>query len=308
MLKMTCLIDTRRVARHARGALAGAVLALLLLSAPATAGAPKLDRIGETVLLGADKRFSFDLPKAMGYYRVRDTRTHQSYVVRTPCAFLASRLGLALFRCSGSPQEYRVLRISTRVETSTHSSEANDHFDLLGKYWLAGSNCPSPSNCTAVYLNWRTGERRSFGEPPEPVPNHNIDSPSLDPGSPPQSAPEFPQREGGATLSLGGPDGNDLILRANGRKRTLSTCELGECLAPRLLAGVVTWSHTGGTGAYAYDIDRDRTIKWRFEPIPTAIDANVRIQHTKYEVLISVAARLDSAGNAVYRLYAAPLP
>jgi hypothetical protein len=214
---------------------------------------------------------------------------------------------LVLLRCRDG--SYRVLRLSRRRETSVASPVALDSFDTLGRYWMAGSNCRTsdPADCTRVYLNWRTGERRTFGEQLDSATHRDLDNPALPVARRPTPTQPLPQREGDAVLSAGGEDGADLILRVGRSRLVLSRCPNG-CLYARLLRGVVTWSHGSGTVAYAYDVAAHRRFRWKFEPIVTEFGERVLVHHTRYEILVLVAKRLDAVGNTVYHLYARRLP
>ena len=180
-------------------------------------------------------------------------------------------------------------------------------YSEIGRYWLQGYAFFN-GHSRRTYLNWRTGEGRSFGPEKDSgaYARRDLDDPDL-----PAVAPETPYSD---FFAFDPPFSAGLIGRRSGAARlTLfkgssprsfgtPVARLGRCSAScgslSIGAGLVTWKR--GRTAYSYEIASGRRFSRRAPgPWPRQF-ASQAVRHTRTTVYTSVF----EPGTRTWRLYA----
>jgi hypothetical protein len=139
----------------------------------------------------------------------------------------------------------------------------------VGRYWAAGLSGERGKEW--FYVNWRTGQRRSFGEYwPDEWSGRDLDTRNLRRFRP-RSGPRL--RSQGRRVLLDRPGRPSVVLyRCSGR------CGLG-----LLSAGLASWN--GYRRASAYDLATGRRYQWDFE---SPLDPYYPTQHTRRWIYFNV--------------------
>lgn len=170
---------------------------------------------------------------------VSDDSRHTSSVVRdTGCSPIGLRDATVLLRCDdGSAM---LLSTADGQRRTVPGRLAGQFFSVIGRYWLYGEDCAGGGgSCSAVYLNWRTGEERAAHG------SRDLDSPTLTlrPARRPPYVRTARSRTGEAAeradISFVGRNGTVL----------LSRCTQG-CASVSYAAGLVTWIEADVVRAY----------------------------------------------------------
>jgi len=206
-------------------------------------------------------------------------------------------------------------RAATQVPERTDQPDrgfdpATEGFGEVGRRWLAGASAES-GRVVRIYIDWRTGEKRTFGEESAYTPR-DLDSAGLEPVAPrrhedfafvfdaPFSATPTRRTAQGApadlTLFSGGTAGRlgTRVARIDGCSNSCGSISIG--------AGIVSWA--SGRSARAYLIRARRRLSWRFDRRLVPAGSNGQfVQHTRDAVYVSVF----DASTSTYRLSAIPL-
>lgn len=168
-------------------------------------------------------------------------------------------------------------------------------YDKIGRRWLAGISLGSGRSIIA-YIDWRTGEKRAFGEETDYVPR-DLDHRAL--------APIAPKRDEDVPFAADAPFsvtttsrngrrfGSRLTLFRGTTASTLGTpralldpCRHGYCGAAQLGGGVATWVH--GRYLRLYVLRSGRRLAWRLRRSPLHAGSPARVaQHTRTTVYVS---------------------
>lgn len=216
-----------------------------------------------------------------GRVTVRDTGTglQRSYGVDPTCRAASLASGRVLI-CN------QLLLISSGTMMPVPNLQPHDQLSSLGLYWASGTNCPGMFRCGVLYVNWRTGERRSvaFSSPrPADTSSPNLTAPR--PPTPNEPRIMFSRRS---------------LVFVQGQQRTLlSRCLIpGGCVNESFRAGLITWSEGRIVRGYV-TATRQRYI-WRFPSYPS-----VQVSATPYEIVFSAQR---PAGNPRWQLFVARRP
>lgn len=302
------------IARMAHGFLA---LGLTLLLAAPASGAARPQSLGtsEAQVLADGSRFAA-YKSAAAEITVIDDARERVFTIAIDAACRPAGMapvGLLLLSCRGSGDasyELRVLDLRRQTSITVPGVDPRyESYEVFGRRWLFGQSAAS-GHQIRIYLNWHTGEKRSFGDEGAggTYTPRDLDHDALEPLAPPRADgrdfvrdPPFsvaPTRTGDREVW------SDLTLLRNGDERTLGArvARLDRCPtwcgSISIGAGLVTWSK--GRVARAYLIRARRRLEWRFKRllvIPGTLGRAVR--HTRAKVYVSVY----NPENGRYRLF-----
>jgi hypothetical protein len=285
------------------------LLALCGLSVGTTSSAvaaPRLHLLARTStpVVTDRERFALYQPLA-GPTVLLDTRSGHRRNVRfdSPCAAPDAWRGRFLIECQTWATVFLPFILDARSGSMTEVpgsgrsfSPSEDYFGRIGRRWLAGSAAIGP--VVAVYLNWHTGQLRSFGESFGTEVPRDLDSPGLRPLT---GASRFGVylRDRGFTVTQGPQPRAPLKLRHHsGRARTLDRCDR-PCESISVGGGWVSWSTW--YEVHALRLATGKKLTWRFAAGPSSV------QHTANAIFFD--APIYSGSNFVaYRVLEAPLP
>jgi hypothetical protein len=289
----------------------------LLLAAPAS-GAARPQSLGTSnaPVLTDGSRFAAYKSAATELTVVDDARK-RVFTVAIDSGCLPEEMtavGLLLVSCPGSQAsdyELRVLDLRRRTSATVPGVEPlYESYELFGRRWLAGESAASGRRIR-IYLNWHTGQKRSFGEEGAggTYTPRDLDHDALAPIAPPRAdGRDFdrdPPFSVAPTRTRDRKVWSDLTLFRNGDERTLGArlARLDRC--PRwcgsisIGAGLVTWSK--GRVARVYAIRTRDRAEWRFKRVLTLPGTLGRaVRHTRAKVYVSVY----NPDNGRFRLFA----
>lgn len=227
---------------------------------------------------------------------VYDTRDMSSYLVPDgSCGQqLDARSRLLLLSCSSGA---RVFNMSRRAFLDVPGMRPGDALSFVGRYWAGGCLPDNAPSCAAVYLNLRTGQRRS--EPWAGYPKRDLDDPAL--GLAPD--PRSPLREKGYSVRSWPPARPLRLRRPDGSRVLLDSCVINDgCSQVTLRAGVVTWS-SGSRYIRAYNIRTGKRVSWSAQRALGRSGRGLRVEHSRYRILI-----IQQPPSGPITLWTAPLP
>lgn len=228
--------------------------------------------------------------------RVYDTRDMSSYLVPDgSCGGpLDARSRRLLLSCSGGS---RVFSMSRRAFIVVPGLRPDDDLSYVGRYWAAGCFPNNAPSCEAVYVNLRTGQRRS--EPWVGYPKRDLDDAAL--GLAPD--PRSPLREKGYSVRSW-PGARPLRLRRpDGSRVLLDSCNINYgCSRPTLRAGVVSWG-SGSRYIRAYNVRSGERLSWSAQRALGRSGRGLRVEQSRYRILI-----LQQPPTGPITLWTAPLP
>jgi hypothetical protein len=248
---------------------------------------------------------------------VFDTKTGRRYGL-DGCEPLSGRNGHFLLYCGAATQEpsYQLLNARTRAIHSLPAVQKGERFSRIGRYWVAGEGPCSGDHCyaAAVFINWRTGERRLCDTfPDKAICDSDLDGRRLRRThvTPGERAPGLRLIRRRRALDL---------KTATGTVRLTSKCStlLYTCYGS-IFEHRASWSESrDGHGRIAvaggYDPRTKRLARWRMHAIGPGPyywgTAKLRVFHTAFGVAMQVAAQTDKTGAQVtrYAIFFAPWP
>lgn len=236
------------------------LVAVALTGTAHAAPRPALDlqlQIGAESISTDGERWALVRPDT-GPASVLDTRYGTRATVPAGCdAWYPPRSGRLLVQCGG---RMKVLELAAWRLADVTGVQPGDQLDGVGAHWLHGG-VGEGSETRFLFLNWRTGERRTvpFG-PTYPTPARDLDAPALPLAQPLVRA--------GRIVAVDSPDArvgppsylfiDRLVLALPQGDRVLRrACT---CASVTLSEGWLTWAE--GATVYAHDVRRDRTFSW----------------------------------------------
>ena len=232
--------------------LATAVLLVLAIGAPAAAarGLRSLGPIyGGAPTASVDE---FAWSTGDGTVRYRDSRTGAEFAFVITCFPYdvgAGRILLGCRRPYEEPIEPYIAATATGRIDRVPGAEPGDVYGWLGAFWLRGFSCNAghPDACGQLSLNWRTGERLTYGVDPDrrdPVP----------------FVPPPDRLRLAGPASRNPPSRGPLLLRRRGRPDiVLSRCR-GGCSHWSVFYGRVLWLQGGRVHGYTPATRRRRSV------------------------------------------------
>lgn len=217
--------------------------------------------------IAVDDRYEIFYGLHADHLTVRDTKTRHSRAYQTGCRPPAQDSfahGYLLLNCS-TPETavYQVLTVSTRSATDVPHIPQDVKLSGVGRYWVAGARGnPDGSGQEVVYINWHTGETKSYPGPYSLNPARDLNDPQLrlrPPGR--ERGDGFPRRRGPYVLTQPskGPKAGQLFLRRGSTKVRLSRCRT-ECQFVDIVPGLVSWAERSVVRGYA--LPSGRRLRW----------------------------------------------
>ena len=213
----------------------------------------------------ADDRYAVFTHLNSNHIVIRDTKTRRSVNYSTACLPPGSdsfRRGYLLLECpSNAPQRYLVLRVRDRAVSAIQHVPDGVLFYGVGRFWVAGARGnPDGTDQQSVYLNWHTGEVRSYPGAYQDPPR-NLNDPQLRKRAPGIERGEFPRRLGRYVIThpSKGKHAGELRLHNVHKTILLSRC-LHECNFVETVPGLVFWAER--TAVRGYALRSGRRLRW----------------------------------------------